>query len=316
MIEAIRRSPLVRVAFPLGATLIVLSVPLARVWATPDLSASVGDPGAARKQVTQLFDKIDDLSRVIGKVDAEIRWSAERISQLSSKIDAQQALVNRRAAEAYMGGRAGGIESVLDAGSFADAADALMFLDAVSERDHDLLVALEHRKVELERQRTRLRSLEEDLRSRRDRLEVTAGDLVEKLRLERAARRADGETGSSDALGTAPGPAPSTFGPAPSRGSVVLLIRERFASLGPSSVEVALCVAEAESGFDPQAVNPATGAAGLFQFMPSTWEALSELAGWPKASVFDVGANASVAAWTVAQYGWHPWRSVAAACGA
>jgi transglycosylase-like protein with SLT domain len=187
----------------------------------------------------------------------------------------------------------------------------------MSERDHDLLVALEHRKVELERQRTRLRSLEKDLRSRRDRLEATAGDLVEKLRLERAAaRRSEGEAVSSDALDTAPGPAPSTFGPAPSGGSVVLLIRERFASLGPSSVEVALCVAEAESGLDPQVVNPATGAAGLFQFMPPTWEALSELAGWPGASVFDARANASVAAWTVAHYGWHPWRSVAASCGA
>ena len=81
-------------------------------------------------------------------------------------------------------------------------------------------------------------------------------------------------------------------------------------------VDVALCVAEAESGFEPLAVNPVTEASGLFQFMPSTWGVLSELAGWRGASVFDARANASVAAWTVAHYGWHPWRSVAEACGA
>jgi Transglycosylase SLT domain len=313
VIEPIRRSSLVRVAFPLVATLIVLSVPLARVWATPHLKASVGDPGAARKQVTRLFDEIDDLSRVIGKVHAEIRWSAERISQLSSKIDAQQALLNRRAAEAYMGGRAGGIESVLDAGSFADAADALVFLDALSERDHDLLVALEHRKVEFERQRTRLRSLEKELRSKRDRLEAAAADLVERLRREHDAETSED---SGEALEAPPSPSSSSTGSATGRAFVTTVIRERFASLGPRVVDVALCVAESESGFDPLAVNPATEASGLFQFMPSTWEALSELAGWRGASVFDVRANASVAAWTVAHYGWHPWRSVAEACGA
>jgi hypothetical protein len=313
VIEAIRRSSLTRVAFPLVATLIVLSVPLARVWATPDLKASVGDAGAARKQVTRLFDEIDDLSGVIGKVHAEIRWSAERISQLSSKIDAQQALVNRRAAEAYMGGRAGGIESVLDAGSFADAADALVFLDAMSERDHDLLVALEHRKVEFESQRTRLRSLEKELRSRRDRLEAAAADLVERLRREHDAVTSED---SGEALEAPPSPSSSGTGSPPGRAFVTTVIRERFASLGPRVVDIALCVAEAESGFDPLAVNPVTEASGLFQFMPSTWEALSELAGWRGASVFDVRANVSVAAWTVAHYGWHPWRSVAAACGA
>lgn len=94
------------------------------------------------------------------------------------------------------------------------------------------------------------------------------------------------------------------------------LIRDRFGSLGSRPTQVALCVAEAESGFDPLAVNPSTGAAGVFQFLPSTWESLSALAGWTSASVFDARANVAVAAWTVARYGWHAWRSVATGCGA
>ena len=96
---------------------------------------------------------------------------------------------------------------------------------------------------------------------------------------------------------------------------MIALVRDRFAPLGSRATEVALCVAERESNFDPLAVNPVTGAAGVFQFLPSTWASLSELAGRGGASVYDARANVAVAAWTVAQYGWHPWRSEADDCG-
>jgi soluble lytic murein transglycosylase-like protein len=97
---------------------------------------------------------------------------------------------------------------------------------------------------------------------------------------------------------------------------VVGLIRDHFAPLGSRTEAVALCVAEAESNFDPLAENPSTGAAGVFQFLPSTWVHLSELAGLGGASVFDARANVAVTAWTVAAYGWHPWSSIAEACRA
>ena len=84
---------------------------------------------------------------------------------------------------------------------------------------------------------------------------------------------------------------------------MVALIRDHFASLGSKTEAVALCVAEAESNFDPLAENPSTGAAGVFQFLPSTWVDLSELAGRGGASVFDARANVAVTAWTVGEYG-------------
>jgi Transglycosylase SLT domain len=102
----------------------------------------------------------------------------------------------------------------------------------------------------------------------------------------------------------------------PGRAAVIGLIRDHFGSLGSKTEAVALCVAEAESHFNPLAENPSTGAAGVFQFLPSTWANLSELAGRGGASVFDAGANVAVTAWTVAEYGWHPWSSVAQACRA
>ena len=259
------------------------------------------------------------MKQAIGAVQAETAWVRERISELSRDIDARQELLNRRAAEAYMGQRAAGFDSVLGAGSFTDLQDSLEFLDAVSQRDHEVLVSLEERKEEVERQQVRLEALEEELRERQERLEAAAVSLVEKLRQQHASLREGTEEstpdgGSGDSTGSPPPPVPPAPSVVPGRGAVVDLIRDHFASLGSKTEAVALCVADAESNFDPLAENPSTGAAGVFQFLPSTWASLSELAGRGGASVFDARANVAVAAWTVARYGWHPWSSVAEDC--
>ena len=78
-------------------------------------------------------------------------------------------------------GLAGGFDSALGASSVTDLRDTLEFIDAISQRDHDVLVALERRKAEVEQQQVRLEALEVELRERRERLEATAADLVEKL---------------------------------------------------------------------------------------------------------------------------------------
>jgi soluble lytic murein transglycosylase-like protein len=55
-----------------------------------------------------------------------------------------------------------------------------------------------------------------------------------------------------------------------------------------------LAVVWCESRFDPRAVNPRSGASGLFQFVPSTWRVASRAAGWAGASPFDPVAAADV----------------------
>jgi len=74
-------------------------------------------------------------------------------------------------------------------------------------------------------------------------------------------------------------------------------------------VDDALVVMDCESGGDPTALNPVSGAAGLFQFMPTTWQSASAAAGWDGASVFDAEANIAAAAWLYAAYEtpWAPW---------
>lgn len=73
----------------------------------------------------------------------------------------------------------------------------------------------------------------------------------------------------------------------------------------------ALVIIECESLGDPDAVNPYSGASGLFQFMPGTWAVASVQAGVGDRSVFEGEANVIAASWLAEYYrsrGHDPWR--------
>jgi LysM repeat protein len=68
-------------------------------------------------------------------------------------------------------------------------------------------------------------------------------------------------------------PATSQVAQAPAAGgSVEAMIYQAFGSDANSALNVARC----ESGLNPNATNAASGAAGLFQFLPSTWRTTSQ----------------------------------------
>lgn len=67
-------------------------------------------------------------------------------------------------------------------------------------------------------------------------------------------------------------------------------------------VEEALRIIDCESNGDPDAYNPYSGAAGLFQFLPSTWASTAPKAGYPDASPFEPEANIASAAWLANRY--------------
>lgn len=77
-------------------------------------------------------------------------------------------------------------------------------------------------------------------------------------------------------------------------GAVVRAARSR--GLDPAAM---LATGYAESGLRPQARNPGSGAAGLFQFLPSTWSGM----GGTGSSMTDPAANATLAARGMAQAG-------------
>jgi hypothetical protein len=91
----------------------------------------------------------------------------------------------------------------------------------------------------------------------------------------------------------APAPAPPPPpAPGPAGGSIQQIILDAFAPLGAGAQQWALRVAKCESGYNPNAVNRSSGAAGLFQFLPSTWASLPQ----HNQSVFNPVANAQAAA--------------------
>lgn len=109
---------------------------------------------------------------------------------------------------------------------------------------------------------------------------------------------------------TVPPPAqpPAPPGPAVERWRPVVQ-----ANFAPDLVEDALRIIGCESKGDPAAVNPYSGASGLFQFLPSTWAVASVKAGVGDRSVFDGEANTIAASWLAEYYRsngsspWAPW---------
>jgi hypothetical protein len=83
--------------------------------------------------------------------------------------------------------------------------------------------------------------------------------------------------------------------PAPAPADIEAIIRAAAARWGADPTQL-LRVAWCESRYNPSAYN-ASGASGLFQFMPRTWAANSVRAGYSGASAFDPVASANVAAY-------------------
>jgi hypothetical protein len=88
------------------------------------------------------------------------------------------------------------------------------------------------------------------------------------------------------------------------------LVEQHFA---PGLVLDALVIIQCESRGDPEAVNPYSGAAGLFQFLPGTWAVASVQAGVGDRSFLDGEANINAATWLAEYYrsrvgeAWRPW---------
>jgi hypothetical protein len=88
------------------------------------------------------------------------------------------------------------------------------------------------------------------------------------------------------------------------------LVATHFA---PELVETALCVMAHESGGNPNAKNPISTAAGLFQFLQSTWDQMvpDSVAGGSYASgaPYDPEKSVRSAAWLQAAEGWSQWNA-------
>ena len=311
------------------------------------------DQQVARARLTVLTQQIAGVNTEMGRLDAELNRllgqmaarerglrtlqlqleaTAGQVAAVEAAIQWRQDALDRRAAEIYMTPSVGLLDALLSAQSLRDADDVLYFMESTAQSDADLIFGLQTEQTALAGQQGRLEELRKEANDVLEGLRRSASGLGDRLARQRAlADQLTAERQAAAALAlqlgeTRPHPTPSDPAPDPEPpkppkppdpgpAAVKAMIGQYFGPLGQDQVDIALCVAEAESGFDPHAENPATGAAGVFQFIPSTWTSLSEAAGWGGSSVFEAEANVAVAAWTVEHAGWGGWP-VAKTCGA
>ena len=86
-------------------------------------------------------------------------------------------------------------------------------------------------------------------------------------------------------------------------GSIQDIIRQAFAPYGQTAIDWGLRVAKCESGYNPNAYNPAGPYYGLFQFAMSTFKSTPYGGG----NIYDPVANANAAAWKYSQGGAGAW---------
>lgn len=98
-------------------------------------------------------------------------------------------------------------------------------------------------------------------------------------------------------------------------GSNVEQWRDLVTQYFPGEVEMALCVIAGESGGNPNAQNPRSSAAGLWQFLRSTWDKMvpRDVTGgsYDSGAVLDPVAATRAAAWLRHAAGWSQWNAAA-----
>jgi peptidoglycan hydrolase CwlO-like protein len=287
---------------------------------------------AVRADLSAVLAQLDSNRTTAERVGLQIRAAQDSIEGLLARVAATQVELDHRVALAFMEPPLGALDALLGSDSLSALEDGLVFLSVANRKDKDLISALANQRVLLGAEQERLHGLKARLGAAGDRLSATAEEVNAKLAGQEAilkqlaADRAQAEalvqrlTDQNEGQLALPALPSPTLAPTPSptgSGSFTVpdLIVKDFTPLGSSQGDIALCVAKLESNYDPSAVNPTSGAAGVFQFLPSTWDTMSAAAGWGGSSVFGAEANVAVAAWTVSNYGWSPWRSTASLCG-
>ena len=127
----------------------------------------------------------------------------------------------------------------------------------------------------------------------------------------RAAQAATSNASSGSAGASAGGSGTGSYG----SGYVQSLIARYFAWGGSYAIGRALCIGQRESGLNPGATNPNSGAAGIFQWLPSVWGAVSREAGWGGSSPYSATANVAVAGYWARVHGWSVWQGGSGGCG-
>ncbi len=246
----------------------------------------------------------DDEANVRGRlatVADQMATNQQAIARLQAQISDRQQRIERERAQLRLLARAiytqpdNTLVLIAQSPSVGDAVTRLNDLLSAGDRARSTKAALDRDLYELQAQRLQLQTREADLDQQKAALDAEYARLVAQAEAAAAARRA------------APPPPPAPPAPpapaATANGDIRALILATWAPLGSGTAQWAVRLAQCESGLNPYAVNRYSGAAGLFQFLATTWAGTP----WRGQSPFDASANAQAAAWLYSKYGPGQW---------
>jgi len=265
-------------------TLVVVAAigPFATVRAaaadTTDRAASV------KAQLAAAADRASQLDQDQARLQAEIDVNQKRIATERSQLRSLARVLYAEPTSVAL--------ILVESRSLGEAITRWSDITSAGRRAGALKQTLTADGQRLEQQKAQVRASRADLQRQIEQLNAQFRQLEDQIAAEAAAAQA-------------PPPAPPAT-TRPSRvppDSIRAIIVAAFTPLGSGSVAWALRVAACESGYNPYAVNRSSGAAGLFQFLPSTWAHSP----WAAQSPFDPVANSQAAAWLLARSGPGQW---------
>jgi peptidoglycan hydrolase CwlO-like protein len=227
---------------------------------------------SASQQITRLNQQISDLERSVADTQQRIDQERAEVRLLARVLYAQPDSL---------------LAMLLESSSLSDALIRMADLTSAGDRAAAAKRRLDQDLANLSQQQSELQSELQQQVQLQQKLKSEYGRLV---------ALSQPSLGVSPMMSSVPVPVASS--------AIQQIILDAFAPLGAAAQQWALRVAKCESGYNPYAVNRATGAAGLFQFLPSTWAATPQ----HNQSPFDPVANANAAAWLYARDGPGQWQ--------
>jgi soluble lytic murein transglycosylase-like protein len=237
-----------------------------------------------------------DVKQQLATVSNQVTQLNLQMAALQESLTATQQRVERERAQVRLLARAlyaqpdSMVALVFESASITEAVTRIADLTSAGDRAAATKRALDQDLAKLSQQREQLQADRDRTQQLQKQLQVQFGKLVAQVVAARLQLPAPGST-------------PLSLDPG-SVGAIQQIILDAFAPLGAAAQTWALRIAKCESNYNPYAVNRSSGAAGLFQFLPSTW------AGSPyhAQSPFDPVANARAAAWLYQRSGPSQWE--------
>jgi peptidoglycan hydrolase CwlO-like protein len=299
-----------------------------------EIGSAEAEAGTAVALLRSTQDRLDEAQRRRDLIADSLVRVGEQIVARELELGVGRERARERLAGMYMRADARGGLIVLSGRAITDLPTQVAYLGALADEDREVISELAASRADLVR-------LTEEIRASLEAQEAVVADLAaevetriadveaaqsrvdgleaqwqreeeerrrraeeERRRQEEEARRqaeaeeaarqeAEAALAAAAAAAAAEGWKPGA-GVEPWRG----LVRQYFPD---RLVEEAMRVMKCESGGNPLAVNPYSGASGLFQHLPYYWPSRTEKAGWSGADIFDGEANIAVSAWLVDQ---------------